>query len=283
MFWRNLWQELYRQLFTPERLVHYGRVAVNLLLIVGAAWLVNWLVGRAVQRLLRRRHAGHESRARTLLPLVRSVVGYAVLVGALVLALRVLGVDYTAILAGAGVVGLAVGFGAQTLVRDFISGFFLLYEGLLAVGDYIVLGDVAGDVERIGLRVTHVRAFNGTLFVVPNGELARFGNMNRSFMKAIVTIDLAYEQDASRGLEIAGRAAEAWYREQQDVALEPPVVQGIVNLGESGMTIRIVGKVRPLQHWQAERDLRFALKREFDAAGVEIPFPRRTVYLRQRS
>lgn len=281
MFWRALGAELHKQFLAPERLVHYARVAVNLLVIVGAAWLVNWLIGRAVRRLLRQKELAHESRARTLLPLIRSIVGYAVLFGALVLALRAVGVDYTAILAGAGVVGLAVGFGAQTLVRDFISGFFLLYEGLIAAGDYIVLGNVAGEVERIGLRVTHLRAFDGALHVIPNGELTRFGNMNRGFMRAIVTVDLAYEQDVRRGLEIASRAVEAWYRERGDIALEPPSVQSIVSFGESGMTIRVVGKVRPMQHWQAERELRMRLKQEFDSAGVEIPFPRRTVYLKK--
>ncbi|MEO0085986.1 MAG: mechanosensitive ion channel family protein [candidate division WOR-3 bacterium] len=281
MFWRTLGAELRQQFLAPERLVHYARVAVNLLLIIGAAWLVNWLISRAVRGLLRRKGLAHESRVRTLLPLTRSIVGYAVLFGALVLALRALGVDYTAILAGAGVVGLAVGFGAQTLVRDFISGFFLLYEGLIAAGDYVVVGDVAGEVERIGLRVTHVRGFNGALYVIPNGELTRFGNMNRGFMRAIVTVDLAYEQDAVKGLEIAGRAAEAWHRERADIVLEPPSVQGIVNFGESGITVRVVVKVKPMQQWQAERELRLRLKQEFDAAGIEIPFPRRTVYFRQ--
>lgn len=281
MFWRTLGAELQRQFLTPERLVQYVKVGINLLVIFGAAWLVNWLIGRAVRGVLRRRGLAHESRIRTLLPLIRSVVGYGVLFGALILALRALGVDYTAILAGAGVVGLAVGFGAQTLVRDFISGFFLLYEGLIAAGDYIVLGDIAGEVERIGLRVTHVRAFNGALHVIPNGELTRFGNFNRGFMRAIVTVDLAYEQDARKGLEIAGRAVDAWQRERGEIVLEPPSVQGIVSFGESGMTIRVVCKVRPLEHWQAERELRLRLKQEFDAAGVEIPFPRRTVYIRQ--
>uniref|UniRef100_A0A7C4GGW5 Mechanosensitive ion channel family protein n=1 Tax=candidate division WOR-3 bacterium TaxID=2052148 RepID=A0A7C4GGW5_UNCW3 len=281
MFWRALGAELKEQFLTPDKLVHYARVCVNLALIVGAAWFANWLIGRVVRRLLRRGGLANEARARTLLPLIRSIVGYAVLFGALVLALRALGVDYTAILAGAGVVGLAVGFGAQTLVRDFISGFFLLYEGLIAAGDYIVLGDIAGEVERIGLRVTHVRAFDGALHIIPNGELTRFGNMNRGFMRAIVTVDIAYEQEPGKGLEVAGRAAADWYRERSEVALEPPQVQGIVNFGASGLTIRVVCKVKPLQHWQAERELRLRLKREFDTFGVEIPSPRQTVYLRQ--
>ncbi|OYD14043.1 hypothetical protein CH330_09560 [candidate division WOR-3 bacterium JGI_Cruoil_03_51_56] len=281
MFWHELWQALRERFFAPERLADYAGKIVQLILIVGIAWFVSWIIGKVVVRLLRTRaKLLKERRARTLISLSRSVIRYGIFLVALVMCLRTLGVDYSAILAGAGVVGLAVGFGAQTLVRDFLSGFFLLFEDSISVGDSIAVGDVSGTVEKIGLRTTQVRSFDGILHTVPNGELTRFGNRNRGFMRAIVTVDLAYEQDAERGMSIASAVAEKWFQDNHDLALEPPQVQGLLNFGESGLSIRVVVKVKPMRHWAAERDLRVRLKKAFDEDGVEVPFPRQIVYLR---
>lgn len=274
------WQALRAQLLSPEKLAGYAVKAIHLVLVVAIAWLVYLVVTRILRRLLSR-GGPKERRARTLVSLIQSLVGYVILFVAVILALRTLGVDYTAILAGAGVVGLAVGFGAQTLVRDFISGFFLLFEDLISVGDFVTVGDVSGTVERVGLRATQLRAFDGILHVIPNGELTKFGNANRGFTRALVTVDMAYEQDAEKGLSVAREAVERWYEGNKELALEPPVVQGIVAFGESGVRIRVIVKVQPMQHWDAERSLRLSLKQAFDAAGVEIPFPRRVVYSKQ--
>jgi len=128
-----------------------------------------------------------------------------------------------------------------------------------------------------------VRAFNGTLYVIPNGELTHFGNTNRGFMRALVTVDLAYEQDPAIGMARAKEVADAWYTENQQLALEPPEVRGLLSLGESGVRIRVTCKVRPMKHWDAEQQLRLRLKQAFDAANVEVPFPRRVVYVRSET
>jgi small conductance mechanosensitive channel len=266
MFWQDLWAELRGQLLTPERLAGYILRAVQVVIVIAAALLVYLLARRIVRRLLR---DAHERRARTLVTLVHSIIGYTVLFVAAILVLRALGVDYAAILAGAGVVGLAVGFGAQTLIRDFISGFFLLLEDLA--------------VESVGLRITRIRAFDGTLHVIPNGELTRFGNANRKFMRAVVTVDLAYEQDAAKGMATAKEVVDAWCAEHADVVVEPPLVQGLLSLGENGVRIRIVVKVKPMQHWQAEQELRLRLKQAFGETGIEIPYPRRVVVTRNEA
>jgi len=277
MFWRELLTELKHKLITPEKLaVGFSRF-IDIVLIVAGAILLN-LLARAITR--RALKATRTRRASTYVSVVRSIVGYVIFFFALVLVLRVFGVNYSAILAGAGVVGLAVGFGAQAMIRDFIAGFFLLLEDLIGVGDYISIGEIAGTVEVVGLRVTKIRAFNGTLYVVPNGELTRFGNQNRGHMRAIVAFDLAYEQDAEKGMAVAREAATKWYAENADTALEPPVVAGLLNFGESGVQVRITVKVVPGRQWAAEQGLRLALKQSFDAAGTEIPFPRRVVYIR---
>ena len=281
MFWHDLLSELRRQLITPEKLATYLTRTASIAVIIAAAFFVYLVAGKVVRRLLHSKsRLVHARRGRTLVTIVLSVTGYIILFVAIVMCLRVLGVDYTAILAGAGVVGLAVGFGAQTLIKDFIAGFFLLLEDLVSVGDWISVGDTNGTVESVGLRVTRLRNFDGTLYVVPNGELTKFGNANRGFMRAVVAVDLAYEQDPSRGMTLAKSAADQWYEDNKDLAVEPPEVLGLLNFGESGVRIQVTCKVRPLKHWAAERALRLRLKQTFDSAGVEVPFPRRVVYVR---
>ncbi len=280
MFWREFLTELRNKFITPEKLALALIRFVDVVLIVAGAVVLYMLARAFTRRVLRITRA---RRAATYINVVYSIIGYVIFFIALVLILRVFGVDYTAIVAGAGVVGLAVGFGAQTMIRDFLSGLFLLFEDLVDVGDFVTVGDVAGTVEVVGLRVTKVRQFDGTLHVVPNGEFTRFGNRNRGYMRAIVTLDLAYEQEAKKGLALLQRVADEWYSENSDAAIEPPAVLGLLNFGESGVQARVAVKVLPGRQWEAERQLRLRIKQAFDATGVEIPFARRVVYLHSES
>ena len=283
MFWNRLWSEVSRH-FAPERLVGYGGKLLQMVLIVGFSALFAWLIGKALKRTVERKSGlARKPSAKTVFTIMQSAVYYVFFFIALVMVLRVLGVDFTAILAGAGVVGLALGFGAQKLVRDFLAGFFLIFEDSMNVGDVVTVGDVAGTVESIGIRRTVVRALDGTLYTVPNGELGIFGNKNRDYMRAIVTVELAYEQDAEAGMAVAREVADAWYEQHQDLALARPEVQGLLNFGESGMSIRVMAQVKPMQHWAAERDLRVALKKAYDERDVDIPFARRVVYLKNET
>ncbi|MCX7731827.1 MAG: mechanosensitive ion channel family protein [candidate division WOR-3 bacterium] len=278
MFWQELGKSLAEQFFGPSRLLSYARSFINVLIIVTGAWFATKLFNLVVNRIFRQKE---ERYFRTVVPLVQSLFRYLILALAIVLILRAVGVDYKAIIAGAGVVGLAIGFGAQTLVKDFISGFFTLFEGAIAAGDYIVTSNLEGTVEKIGLRVTQIRAFDGTLWTVPNGELTSFGNRNRDYMRAIVGFDLAYEQNAEQGMKVAEFGAKTWYARNRERCLDIPEVQGLLNFGDSGMRIRVVCKVKPGEQWAAERELRLEIKKALDEAGIEIPFPRRVVYNRQ--
>jgi small conductance mechanosensitive channel len=277
MVWRELLAGLRSKLVTPEKLAVTLSKFVDIVLIVAGALLLHLLARAIARRLLK---ATRARRAATYINVVRSIMGYVIFFFVVVLILRVFGVNYTAILAGAGVLGLAVGFGAQTLIRDFISGFFLLLEDLIRVGDYITVGDIEGTVEVVGMRVSKVRAFNGILHIVPNGELTRFGNQSRGYMRAIVAFDLAYEQDAEKGMALAREVTEQWYKENAEDAIEPPVVAGLLKFGEAGVQVRVAVKVKPGRQWEAEQQLRLRLKQAFDSSGTEIPFPRRVVYLR---
>jgi moderate conductance mechanosensitive channel len=222
-------------------------------------------------------------KGKTIAPLLKNLLKYCTIFVAGVLVLRVLGVDPTPIIAGAGVVGLAVGFGAQTLVKDVISGFFLLFEGLIAVGDVISFGNSAGLVEEVGLRVTKYRTFAGELWVIPNGEIRAFGNSNRQWMRAVVVVGVAYEQDVSKAMRVLDEVGKAWAEERRDIVLETPQVQGILSFDESSITLRLAIKVKPSQQGTAEWELRRRIKEAFDREGVEIPFPRRVLYTRQET
>jgi small-conductance mechanosensitive channel len=222
-------------------------------------------------------------KGKTIAPLLKNLLKYCTIFVGGVLVLRVLGVDPTPIIAGAGVVGLAVGFGAQTLVKDVISGFFLLFEGLIAVGDGISFGNSSGVVEEVGLRVTKYRTFSGELWVIPNGEIRAFGNSNRQWMRAVVVVGVGYEQDISKAMRVLDEIGKTWAAERRDIVLEPPQVQGILSFDESSVTLRLVVKVKSSHQGGAELELRRRIKEAFDREGIEIPFPRRVFYTRQET
>lgn len=254
------------------------RLGVALLIFV-VALVAGGLLGRWAARALTRR----SSRTRTLARVARGGTRAVVATIGGVMALDHLGVDVAALLAGAGIIGLAVGFGAQSLVKDVITGFFLIYEGALAEDDIATVGEATGVVERVGLRVTQVRTFNGQLFYIPNGQIAVVGNWSREWTRAVVEVGLAYEQDVARGLQVLQRVGEEWAKEHADLVLEPPEVQGVLGLNASDVGVRLVIKVKAPEHWGAERELRRRVKEAFDAHGVEIPFPRQVVYHRQEA
>lgn len=274
--------DLARELLAAPRLVSIAEAALSIVLIlIGAALAV-----RALTVLVRRTLAPRgdrvldETRARTLAPLVESLLRYVVYFVALMMVLRAVGVDATAILASAGVVGLAVGFGAQHLIRDVISGFFILAEGRIRVGDVITVGEHTGLVEQITVRSTLLRKYNGELWTIHNGEIGLFGNLNRDFNRAIVEVGVAYEGDLRRAMAVLQQVGETWAGSHREVVLAPPEVQGIMSFGESQLLVRLVVMVRPLQLWTAERELRTLVKEAFDREGIEIPFPRRVTYMR---
>lgn len=259
-----------------------GMIVVKLA-IATAILLVGLVVAKVAAALVSRaltRQGGH--RAETLAPTGRSLVMIAGLGGALVLALDQVGFSVATLLAGAGVLGLAIGFGAQTLVKDCLSGFFLILDDVLATGDVVEVDGVSGTVERVGLRITCIRAFSGQLWYVPNGKIERLGNWNRGWARAIVDVGLAYEQDASKGIATLLRVGKDWAEKHDDIVLEPPVAQGLTSLNSSDVGVRLVVKLDNKKNdlWGAERELRLLAKAALDRDGIEIPFPRQVTYHR---
>ncbi|WP_022835971.1 mechanosensitive ion channel family protein [Salisaeta longa] len=217
-------------------------------------------------------------RIATLSNLIQSAAHYIIWPLALIMILSEVNIDVGALLATAGIAGLAVGFGAQTLVKDVISGIFLLFDDIIHVGDLVRMGNETGTVEEIGVRLIKIRKFDGELLMVPAGDLRTFGNKNIGFARAIVEVGLSYDQDIDAILPIMEHVARSWAEVNQAILLEEePQVQAITLMGDSSLTARIVVQVKPGEQFAAERDLRVRLKRAFDEHEVTIPFPQRTL------
>jgi moderate conductance mechanosensitive channel len=192
------------------------------------------------------------------------------------------GISLGPFIAGAGILGIAIGFGAQDLVKDFISGVFMLAEDQYGVGDIVDVGDAVGVVEGITLRTTRIRDVTGTLWHVPNGEITRVGNMSQEWARALLDIGVAYGTDIDAASELIQRVASEMAQEEDylETFLDDPEIWGVENLGNDSVDIRLVIKTEPGKQYAIARELRRRIKNAFDAAEVEIPFPQRTVWLR---
>ncbi len=272
---------------------------LKVVLILAVAWVANRLVRRAIRRLVgsmgeQRRLASLRApkalartqelpslrrlqRAETIGALLASIASLTIWSLAGLSALGTLGLDLAPLIAGAGIVGVALGFGSQNLVRDFISGIFMLLEDQYGVGDVIdaaaPTGVVRGTVEGVGLRTTRLRDVNGTLWHLPNGEIQRIGNSSQGWARALVDVEVAYSadlQDATRAIE---RVADDLWHDQHWTArlLEEPELWGVEELGPAGVRVRLVVKTRPLEQWSVARELRARIKAAFDRAGIEAP------------
>jgi small conductance mechanosensitive channel len=212
-------------------------------------------------------------RATTLGSLLKSIVTAVISVIVVVMALDILGYPIGPLLASAGIAGIALGFGAQNLVKDFLSGIFMLLEDQYGVGDVIDMGEATGTVEAVGLRVTRLRSVDGTVWYVRNGEVVRVGNSSHGWARTVLDVRIAYDEDIARVERLlADLVAEfAADPEWERYVLEEPEVWGVENLAADSVVLRVVVKTQPLQQWKIARELRERIKRVFDAEGVQIP------------
>lgn len=275
--WSALWH------FPEQRLAEYGITAVRILLIFLGIKVAGGVGRRLIDGILKPKHlpgSWNERRVKTVSGLIKSLLRYALYFCGGMMILAEVGVNTTSILAGAGVVGLAVGFGAQNLVRDVITGFFILFEDQYGVGDYISVAGITGTVEEMGLRVTRVRGGNGELHIIPNGEIKQVTNFSRGGMGVLVEVDLDYETDLDRATEVIEAACRE-VSEGNPVVVEAPVVLGVARLGRSSVTLQVFGKVQPMQQWAFGRLLRRQIKEALARAGIRRPLPRQVIVWRQ--
>lgn len=249
---------------------------------IALIFAVAFVVRRLLHRLLGRLINGKARRVETVAALIRSIASAAVWTTAGLMALSELGLNLGPLIAGAGIVGVAVGFGAQNLVRDFLSGIFMLLEDQYGVGDVIDAGPATGTVESIGLRTTRIRDVNGTVWHLPNGHIERVGNKSQLWSRALLDIDVSYQTDIAHATEVIKRAAQTMCDDPafSESILSEPEVWGVENLGMDSVTIRLVLKTAPHDQFKVSRELRARIKTAFDEAGIEIPFTQRTVWHR---
>jgi moderate conductance mechanosensitive channel len=221
-------------------------------------------------------------RAKTMGDLLKSVVTGILVAVIGTMILSELGVNIAPIIASAGVVGLALGFGAQSLVKDFLSGIFLIFEDQFGVGDVVDVGEASGTVEAVSLRVTRLRGLDGTVWYVPNGEILRVGNSSQNWSRAVVDVGVAYEEDLARVTRVLTEVAEDMWQDEdfKDVIIEEPQVTGVEALTVDAVTLRVLVKTLPLQQWAVARELRQRIKARFDHEHIEIPYAQRVVWHR---
>jgi moderate conductance mechanosensitive channel len=277
-----------------DPLLDYAIQPAKALLILVVAWVANRLVRRAIGRMVASMSEDRGlaalrppsalartgeipslrrvQRAETVGALLKSVASFSIWSLAGLMALGTLGLDLGPLIAGAGIVGVAVGFGSQNLVRDFISGIFMLMEDQYGVGDVVDAGPATGTVEGVGLRTTRLRDVSGTLWHIPNGEIRRVGNRSQGWARALVDVEVAYSTDLEAATRTIERVAHELYVDEQwaPKLLEQPEVWGVEELGPDGIRVRLVAKTRPLEQWNVARELRARLKVAFDQAGIAV-------------
>jgi small conductance mechanosensitive channel len=259
-------------------------VGVVVLLAMGAWEVVNALLERLNKRANRESVAAKRSaRVQTLLPMLRNAVRIVIVTIATLIALSEIGVDIGPLLAGAGVIGLAIGFGSQTLVKDVITGVFILAEDSLAIGDWVEAGGHMGEVEHLTIRAITLRDLQGQVHVVPFSEVTSILNMSRDYGHSLIDVGVSYREDTDAVIallqEVAAdmRADPHWGK----IIVGDLEVFGVNDLGESGVTVRVRIKTQPVMQWGVRREFLRRTKKLFDEKGVEIPYPHRTLYFGQ--
>jgi len=290
--------EQYGEKFLPELLgmgLEFLQAMARILLIVVAAYVGVRILRIALNRLevlLVKATASTDlvpgataKRIKTLINVLWTIVVGLIWFVAALTTLTQIGVNVGPILAGAGVVGLAVGFGAQNLVKDLVSGFFLILENQIRVGDVAVINGTGGLVETITFRTIILRDLAGIVHVFPNGSINTLANMTKDWSAYVVDIGVAYKEDTDRVIDVMGRVGEELRADPAygPSMIEPVEIFGVDAFADSAVNIKVRLKTLPLEQWKVGREYRRRLKKAFDAEKIEIPFPHRTVYMAETS
>lgn len=259
--------------------------ALRIALIFAAAALIIKVISAITGGVIKKQKAHDSVRAKrlgSLMTLTRSLARYLVYFIAIAMTLSVFGwgKGVTSLLATAGIGGLAIGFGAQNLVRDVVTGLFMMFENQYSVGDYISIDGAEGTVEAIALRTTYLRTFRGDRHIIPNGSINHVINLSGGEYLALVDIGTSYDSDTASVMQIIGQAANRYADAHTDIVKAPPKVLGVAELGEYQVVIRVVCEVLSMRHFEVERGIRLAVKQEFDRLGLPFPYPRRIMEIK---
>lgn len=267
----------------PLRQAQLIRTAV-VLIVTGLLW---WLLVRGGNRTIERFARGDDveagerrQRAQTLWSASRRLAAVVVVVVVILTIMNIWEIPITPLVAVGSAIGVAVGFGAQSLVKDIIAGFLILAEDQFGIGDVVRIADVSGTVESMRLRITVLRDLDGNTHYIPNGIIAVASNFTQTYAQVVVDVGVAYKEDVDRALEVLGDELRRFAEDESWSAhvLEEPVLLGVQELGDSAVTLRGYLRVAPEQRWAVRREFLRRIKNRFDAESIEIPFPHRTVY-----
>jgi small conductance mechanosensitive channel len=262
---------------------------LRLLFVWLGALVLVWIAWRLVDRLSLLAEdddpttlSEREKRARTMAGILRNAILVGVIGTALMITLTEVGVPIGPLLASAGVVGLAIGFGAQSLVKDLIAGFFILLENQFGVGDVIEAAGVSGKVEAINLRITVLRDVHGKVHFIPNGEIKVVSNLTKGFSRAVVDLGVAYAADPGKVERVLRETAEGLRKDPvfEFRVLEPAEILGLESFGEYSIGYRVILKTLPGKQWDVAREFRKRARAALDQAGIEIPYPHRVIVQR---
>lgn len=251
-----------------------ARVVAVLALSFAVVKLGDSLISQFSQKAVKSRGArGTDSRTNTLSGLLRSALRYAVGTVALLTLLDLAGIDTKALLGGAAILGVAIGFGAQNLVKDVIAGFFIIYERQYDIGDYITAAGLSGVVEEVGLRTTRLRDWSGDVHIIPNGLVDKTTNKSRAGSRALVEVAIAPAEDVRKAMAVIQAVCEQMAKEFP-VITDGPTILGLSAFDSSGAAIQVWARTRPLEQFAVERELRLRIKEALQNAGVEMPYQR---------
>jgi len=274
------------QVFLKKVLDWLFSSGLHISLVIILTWIairiLKKLSGRLIQLVAQQKDDGEfQKRTQTLGAMVRYVLLFAIVAVAAMIVLKELGIDIGPILAAAGIVGLAVGFGAQSLVKDIISGFFILLEDQIRVGDVVNIGDKAGLVEKVSLRTTVLRDLAGNVHYVPNGHINVVTNMTKDYSRYVFDIGIAYREDVDEVIKVIKGIDEELRNDPEfkDDILEPIEIFGLDQFAASAVIIKARTTTLPIKQWKIGREFNRRLKKRFDELKIEIPFPHVTLYM----
>lgn len=277
-------QKIINKFLNEDTWMAIGEGAIKIIVILILASFVTRLGKLAIRHLFLIRSRSplriSERREITLEKLMESILKYAIYFIAILMILPILNIEVKPLLAGAGIVGLAVGFGAQSLVKDVLSGFFIIFEDQFSVGDHIRVDQFEGNVEAIGLRTTKLKSWTGELHILPNGSITQVTNYSLNNSVAVVDVGVAYEEDIEKAEKVIRELLERLPDQYEDLVKTPELL-GVQNLGPSEIVLRIVAETLPMKHLYIARMIRKEVKLILDENGIEIPFPRLVMYSRE--
>ena len=266
----------------------HGLAVLAIVAVVTAIlWLAGLMQGRIVKLLARGDERGdqaeREARARTLVGVLNNALRTAAITVGAIMILEEFTVPIGPLLGGVAVIGLAVAFGAQSLIKDYFTGFMVLLEQQYVLGDVIKIGEISGQVENITLRLTVLRDFEGRVHFIPHGQITTVTNMTHGWSRAVIDIGVAYDQDADRVIGVLTELARELRADPQfgPLILEDASMLGVDTLGDSSVVIKFGIKTRPAKQWDVRREMLRRIKRRFGELGIEIPYPQQTVWLRE--